>query len=408
LEVAITFAVAGAVILLGFIGEWIFEKTSIPDPIWLILFGVGIGQMYGLAGNQMILEVGVLFSTFALIFILFEGVMNTDLKNIFFGFMKGSGLAVIGFFCTVFATAVAMKLIGWGWLEGILLGVILGDSAQAVIIPIIKKINIGKESAAALTFESAMTDVLCIVGAVTLINMMRLQSFSITEISKSVLYSFSIAILLGIAFGFIWVNIHRSMNRFNKSYITTIAALLMIYSFVEYLGANGALACLAFGIIIANSREIFQFLKRNPEEGPSEGEKFFYSQISFFVTSFFFVYIGIMINLRQPALILVGFLLTILILISRPLAVRLSGISSKLSEKDRVFVEVLNPKGTSAAVLAQLPLQYGLSHGLEIATIVTSVITFSIFICIIFVFFTTRGIFHGFGSMLNLRSYFRK
>jgi NhaP-type Na+/H+ or K+/H+ antiporter len=288
------------------------------------------------------------------------------------------------------------------------LGIILGDAAQTVIIPLTKKINIGKDSSAALTFESALSDVLCIVGAITVISVINLNTISVTEVSKTILYSFSVGILLGIAGGFIWVSIHKKMDMFSKSYITTIAALIMLYSFVEYLGANGALACLAFGVIIANAPEIFAFFKKTTEESSSPNEKFFYSEISFFVKSFFFVYLGLMINLSELHLILLGFFLTLLIFIVRPLSVKLSGLTKKVSERDRVYVEVLNPKGTSAAVLAQLPLQYGILHAAEISTIIPSVIAFSILICVITVFLASKGYFHGVGQLLDIRPLFSR
>ena len=38
-----TIIVLGAILILGFIGNYIFNKTQIPSIIWLLLFGVFIG-----------------------------------------------------------------------------------------------------------------------------------------------------------------------------------------------------------------------------------------------------------------------------------------------------------------------------------------------------------------------------
>src|SRR5512141_164237 len=115
----IIFSIAGAIILLGFLGERIFEKTSIPDPIWLMLFGVLLGYFYPIANNDIFRSVGGLFTVFALIFLLFEGVLSTDLRSFFTGVLRGSGVAVAGFFITIAVTAAFMSLLGWGLLEGL-------------------------------------------------------------------------------------------------------------------------------------------------------------------------------------------------------------------------------------------------------------------------------------------------
>ena len=41
----LAFLVAGLVIVLGFIGEEFFKRTSIPDPLLLLLFGVLLGPV---------------------------------------------------------------------------------------------------------------------------------------------------------------------------------------------------------------------------------------------------------------------------------------------------------------------------------------------------------------------------
>jgi NhaP-type Na+/H+ or K+/H+ antiporter len=101
---------------------------------------------------------------------------------------------------------------------------------------------------------------------------------------------------------------------------------------------------------------------------------------------------------------LIGFLLTILLFLFRPLAVKISNRhNSSLEHKDRIFMEILTPKGLAAAVLAQLPAQYGITNGEQFSTIVLSVIFFSILISTIAVFMTEKGKFNGVSQMLDLR-----
>src|SRR4030043_225096 len=396
MEPFVVFAIGGAVILLGFIGEWIFEKTGIPDPIWLMIFGIVLGKFYPISDYEAFTQIGAVFTVFALIYILFEGLLNTDLKSFFQGVIKGSEVSILHYILTVAVTIGFMKLFGWGLMEGLLLGIILTDSAQAVIIPIMKRLKISKEAYSTLTFESAISDVFGIVGAITVINIILMQSTSFAEVGQKLLYTLSVSIFLGILGGFLWSALQKRMDTFAKSYMTTIGALLLLYSGVEYMGANGAIACLAFAVIYANTKQIFAAFHKDGGEEIAPGAKFFYAEISFFVKSFFFVYLGLSINLENINIILAGIALSILIMLIRPLAVKLSGIGKMVNDKDRVYVEILNPKGTAAAVLVLLLFQYNLPYAEDFSTLVFSAIAFSIFACVFLVFLTNRNHFHGF------------
>jgi potassium/hydrogen antiporter len=408
MELISLFAIAGIIIFVGFIAEWIFDKTNIPDVLWLMILGLIIGYFFDFEKSAVFKEASPVFITFALIFILFEGVLNIDFKKIFTGVVEGGSLSFISFIVTMLFTAIAMVAAGWGVLEGLLLGAILGDASQAVIVPIIKKIHIKEETAIALTFESAISDVFVIVGTLAIINIILMESFSITAVFQKILYSFLSAILIGIVAGFIWVKLLPFMNKLSKSYITSIAALLILYSLVEYFGANGALACLTFGIVLGNSKKIFHMLKKDTQYNMENSAKFFYSQISFFLKTFFFVYLGLIIDFKEYGLMILGFLLALLLFIVRPISVSISHRGAKLEDKERAYLEVLTPKGLSAAVAAQLPAQFGIAHGQEFSTIVLFAIISSVLLTIIGVFLTEKGYFKGMGKTLNLSRFFKR
>jgi potassium/hydrogen antiporter len=402
------FSITGIVIFIGFIGEYIFERTNIPDVLWLMIVGFVIGHFVDVKQSAAFQEFSPIFITFALIFILFEGVLNVDLKKIFTGVVEGGSLSFVSFVLTMFFTSVAMMAAGWGFWEGLLLGAMLGDASQAVIVPLIKKIHIKEETSIALTFESAISDVFVLVGTLAIINIILLKSFSVTAVFQKITYSFLSAIAIGIIAGIIWVKLLPFMDKLSKSYLTSIAALLLLYSFVEYFGANGALACLTFGIILGNSKKIFHMLKKDTQYNMENSAKFFYSQISFFLKTFFFVYLGIIIDVKEYGLMIIGILLAILLFLVRPISVSISHRGTKLEDKERSFLEVLTPKGLSAAVAAQLPLQYGIARGEQFPTIVLFAIITSVLISIIGVFLTEKGYFKGIGKVLNLMPLFRK
>jgi NhaP-type Na+/H+ or K+/H+ antiporter len=402
MEVVTLFFIFALIIFIGFICEWIFEKTNIPDAIWLIILGMVINSFLGVGDHPLLSEVSTIFTTFALIFILFEGVLTIDLKNLVKGIGEGTSLSFANFLVTFISVALIMRAFGWGWLEGLLLGAMVADSAQAVIVPLLKKITIKPQTALALTFESAISDVFCIVGAVTVLNIILVNSFNLNTVIQSVLFSFLGAIFLGALCGIVWMRLHKFMDRFSKSHMTTIAALLFTYSFVEWVGANGALACLAFGIIVGSYKNIFSLFNKEDNYAITSDAKFFFSEISFFVKTFFFVYLGLIINMDSRFFLTVGVILAIILFILRSAAVYFTHRSSQIDDKDRAFLEVLNPKGLSAAVLASVPAQYGIAHASEFPPIVLGVIITSVILSIIGVFFTEKGIYKGLLKSLGL------
>jgi potassium/hydrogen antiporter len=409
MEITGMFAIAGIILFIGFLGELIFQKTNIPDVIWLMIIGAFLGYFFNFANNPAFYQVAPIFTTFALIYILFEGAINIDISKLVKGVIGGTSLSVLSFFMSLIIVPTVMLFFGWGIIEGVLLGAIIGGVSSAVIIPIAKNINIKPHTALVLTFESAISDVLCIVGAITIINIIELKTFDFKYVLTQIVTKFLISIFIGVIAGLLWAKALKYMQKISKSYMTTIGALLLLYSFTEFLGSSGAIACLSFGIIIGNSKKIFSFIEKdNDFNMTTPSAKFFFSQLSFVVKIFFFVYIGLLINFENLGLMVIGFLLTVLLFLFRPIAVTIVSRKSNLEDKDRIFMEILTPKGLAAAVLAQLPLQYGITNGEQFSNIVLSVIFFSILISTIAVFMTEKDKFKGVSHMLDLRKVFKK
>lgn len=398
MEVITVFFFAAMIIFIGFLAELVFDKTGIPDIFWLMLLGIAIGYFTDLSKNPILLALGPIFTTFALIFILFEGVLSVNLQSILTGVSKGIGLTLVNFTLSVLSVGGIMWLFGWNLLYGMLLGAILSDSSQAVIISLQKKLNISDKAGMLLTFESVISDVFVIVGSLAIINVIVLNSFSAIEVMKTVVYSFFLAIMIGLIFGYLWIKLLPHMDKYSKSYITTIALLILLYGFTEYLKANGPLACLAFGIVVGNSKKIAHMLKKETGYNMSNSAKFFYYEISFFLKTFFFVYIGLVINLAEFRLILIGFLIAVVLFLMRVISVYIT--AREFTAKEMSFFEALNPKGLAAAVVAQIPLSYGLSHASDFPTIVMSTIVASTVFSIIGVFLTEKTKYEGIGNFV--------
>jgi cell volume regulation protein A len=133
--VVLAFVVAGTVIILGYLGEEFFKRTSIPEPILLLLFGVLLGPVFNVFSHEQLISITPYFAALALIIILFDGGLNMKLREAVQNSPRALVLGVSGFIINVLVTALLCKyVLGWRLLNGLLLGSIVGGSSSIIVI----------------------------------------------------------------------------------------------------------------------------------------------------------------------------------------------------------------------------------------------------------------------------------
>jgi len=414
MEIISIFAILCLIVFLGFFAEIIFKKFNIPDIIILIGVGILIRSVFKLVNPENFSKGGVeIFTTFALIFILFQGSLNIEFKVLFKSLPKTFKLTILNFILTVLIVALISFFLKYTILEAILIGVILGGTSSAVVIPLVNNVDLREKYSSVLTLESALSDVLCIIGTVTILEIIKTGEILPSVIFRSVLSSFSLAIVVGLLVGLVWVLFLSKYESLSKSYMLTIALVVGLYAFVEssYVSASGAIAALSFGLFLGNSRSFLNFKNRKKKLNGERNSnvvlnfaaKNFYAEISFFVKTFFFVYLGILIDFSNPIIFLYGGFLTIAMFLIRPFAVKVAFSGDNLEQKERTFLEILIPKGLAAAVLSGVVVNSGvLSNGEGIfVNMILSVVLLSILLTSILVFLSEKELFKSFLPFLN-------
>lgn len=414
MEVITTFAVIAGIVFLGFLSEIIFQKTNVPDVLILILTGILIRTGFEWVNPSSFGESAKLFTTFALIFILFQGALSIDFKSLFKSLSGAFKVTITSFIFSAVVVTIITYPIYHNLLISILIGMILAGTSSAVVIPIVNNINLKEKFKLTLTLESAITDVLCIVGALTVLEILATGNAAASDIFRSVLSSFSLAIVTGLIIGVIWIFLLHKFNRLSESYMVTVALVIAIYAFVEspFIKASGAIAALTFGLVLGNSRSLIILSNKRKDKKNENGvnetknirgvlsysAKNFFEEISFFMKTFFFVYLGILIDFSDWRVFVLGAILTMGIYLVRPFAVKLIFRKEKLEDKERTFLEILIPKGLAGAVLAGVAVQSGLlgEFATDFANTILSVVLISIVLTSILVFMTEKKWFKGF------------
>ncbi len=387
-EIGLTIAIIGLTIFTAHLFSEIFSRKRIPDVLFLIIIGLLIGPVFHWVSPESLGNAGSLFSGITLVTILFESgtqLRFSALKDSFFGALKLTALNFI-------LSAFVIWLVGWLVLElnpivSMILGCMLGGTASAVVIPIVRQLHLSEKPAIMLILEAAIGNVFSIVLALALMQAVKSKHLEFGAILGNIFSSFILATVMGLFGAIFWALILDQIRNIKYSILTTPAFVFIIYGLNEWMGFSGAIAALAFGIGLANIDSIYnawlkKFIKKVPVN-LNETERSLFSELVLLLKTFFFIYVGISIQLTQWQPILIGLGISALLFIVRIPAARFA-ISKKegIPDKELVFMSALNPKGLTAAVLATQALIYipNMEMAMFVRNIVFAVILFSIII----------------------------
>lgn len=368
-DVPTMFALLGGIIFVGFFGVLLFEKTRIPDVLLIIFLGVLIGPVYfGLTGSelmpkQQLSDIAPYFAALALIIILFDGGLGLDLDRVIRYFGITAVHSVLGFLISVLSVApIGVIFFDMPVGTALLLGSIIGGTTSAIVLPIISRMNVDEETRIILILESVITDVLCVIVSLSIIDILVTKSSDYSIAFKGLASGFSIAIVIALIFGLFWLWVLRYFEGKPYEFMITIAALFVLYACVEQLGGSGPLSSLIFGMVLSNSKFVTGMFKIRTKFVLDQRIKQFHSEISFLVRTFFFVYLGVLIGISDVDLLFVAGAVAIIvaILLGRHVV---TGVTVRLHPErtaERDLLWLMMPRGLAAAVLASYPMAEGI------------------------------------------------
>lgn len=392
MEIAYIVVFLGLLIFLSHFFNAIFDKTRIPNAFLLLIIGIIVGPSFKLISPEDFGQLGAVFTTITLIVILFESGISLRFTELRTAIGSATILTVLNFAIMMVVMSVIFYYLtsfknmgGEGWIAALFLGAILAGTSSAVVIPMVRQLKLGQKGQAVLVLESALSDVLCLVVGLALLDSMKAYEVNLAPLFNRIWQSFLFAIIIGLYAGVTWVFILQKMPKIKLSMFTTFAFAFVVYGVCELAGFNGGIATLAFGITMGNS-DAFTSPRLMKKIFTQENiciethEKTFYSEIVFILQTYFFVYIGINIQFGHPATYIVALLAVILNIFLRNLTVKT--LSKKgLLARDRTIMSIMTPKGLVPAVLASIPLFMGINTGAQIQEIAYSVVFLSIMIC---------------------------
>jgi cell volume regulation protein A len=355
-------------LLIGYLSSLFYSKTKVPDIVWLLSLGILTGPVLGVFEKSLYLTIAPLMSIIALCIILFDAGINIDITTLMQTFGKALALSIMTFLTTVILVGFVLS----NWLPGVfpniqqamLLGAMIGGTSTVSVYGVLSGLNQAikniDSARVILITESIITDPICIISAITIIRMIMLPEVSLSESIRDIFSIFVLSSLVGFIIGFIWAGILDRLRGRPFLYVITMAVLFPTYLLTEGIigEGGGPIAALTFGLAITNYDFIAKKIgfdssvkidKRRLRE--------FHEEITFFMKSFFFVYIGLVVTLSLENF-LIGFLIGLLILADRYVVATFVGGIMDFSASEKVLTRLICASGLPAFIMSQLPIIY--------------------------------------------------
>jgi NhaP-type Na+/H+ or K+/H+ antiporter len=361
----------------------VFKRTRVPDVLWLILIGVAAGPLLGIVSPEDFGKTGQVFTTIALVVILFEGGLDIHISELRSSWKNTLVVTTLTYvFGWVLLAGLAYIFLPLAFQQSLYIGAVLAGPAPSVIIPLARLMNISEKTRTTLTLESPLGEAVSIIVALAILQSFEIPEFQVGQFLGGMIAAFIFAMLLGAASGFGWSLLLTRVRQLRNAIFLTPSAVFVVYGVAEFLGYSGPIAALAFGVILGNAESFtvpWLTGKTGLEPvGNSDTEKAFFAEVAFLVKTFFFVFLGISIQFSELISFSVSLILVGGLLLSRYGSIKLISRGGDMKRDEVMQMSVLIPKGTAAAVLASLPIQMGLAGGGEIRDVVYGVVFLSI------------------------------
>ncbi|MBA5776894.1 potassium/proton antiporter [Stappia sp. F7233] len=342
-------------------------RVGAPLLLVFLLVGLAAGED-GPGGIEFAdTRVAYFIGSIALAIILFDSGFETRFSTLRMAAGPALTLATIGVLLTAGLIGTAAHfLLGWSWVEGLLLGSIVGSTDAAAVFFLLRVggVHLREMISATLEVESGSNDPMAIFLTLTLVSMLAV-GLSEEAAALTLFIEFArqmgLGLILGLAGGYVIVQIVNRLPLEPALYpIVVLALALVVFAATSMVGGSGFLAVYVAGILCGNVR-----IRQEPALKRFQGGMTWLGQIGMFVT------LGLLATPSQFGDVAVAglALAVILIFLARPVAVWLCLLPFGFTRSETAFISWVGLRGAVSILLAILPLINGLPNAQAIFNI---------------------------------------
>ncbi|MGL5020692.1 MAG: cation:proton antiporter [Mycoplasmatales bacterium] len=356
----------------------LLKKIKLPSVVAFILTGIILGPQFLNLINAEILVISPELRKIALLIIMLRAGLSLDIVG-----LRKSGLSAIlmsflpAFFEAIIITILAMIMLGFDLINGLLLAAVLSAASPAIIVPrminlINKKFGDKHKVPQIIMAGASVEDVFVIILFTSVLEVSTIGSFD-----ASILLSLPIKIILGIICGILsGMFISKFIKKFTSNiiYVTVIIiSFCFIFTYLEdcstgIIGFSGLLATISLGATILYFDP--EFTNRISQET---------KKLWYIFEILLFVLVGSIVNVVYAIdYLLLAIIIIFFGLIFRMLGVYFSLFKSNFTKNEKIFSMLsYTPKATVQAAIGGMAFQ----NGLESGQVILSIAVVSIIIC---------------------------
>ncbi len=365
--------VAGVLLLLGATSSKFSARLGVPVLVLFLALGMLAGSegIGGIEFESYTLAHGV--GTLALAVILFDGGLQTPYSSVRLVWKAAFLLATVGVLITAVVTGVvAAWVLDLTWLEGMVLGSIVGSTDAAAVFAVLRYggVHLSDRLASTLEVESASNDPMAIFLTVGCLEVLSGRTELGPGLLTLLLMQMGVGALVGLAIGkaTAWIVNRINLDTAGLYPVLITACGLLAYGVAVALGGSGFLSVYLAGVVVGNSSIVFK-----------RGILLFHDATAWFGQIVMFVVLGL---LSFPSRLLgvagEGLLIAAaLIFVARPAAIVLTLFAFRLHWRERVFLCWVGLKGAVPITLATFPFLYDIPQAPLLFNVVFFVVAFS-------------------------------
>jgi NhaP-type Na+/H+ or K+/H+ antiporter len=392
INVNLLFIFLAGTAFLGFIVNAMFDRIRVTKVLPLILLGLLVGPVLSIVNTGPTSTIALLtpfMTAVAVSFILFDVGLNINIFKLGRVITKATAFtSFLAIVTAIVASLIAVIFLHWTLLESLIFGFAISGPSSVIVPTLMRFTKINEDLKTILIYESVTSDVFQLVLPLLLFEILVHTSITLESVTSLILGVVVGSVTLGFVSALAWLYLLNRFKEYSRAYtwMLTISMVVATYGIAQELDFSGALTVFTFGIVFANLGAVILRIE-NLAKTPGIGEiregvnrimkKYFYfnriryvrgyqKEIEFFTSTFFFVYVGMLVSISEVSLLLVG--VGVIIVLSM-MVIRVSGLrflkeyiqgDEKESRITRRIVSSNISRGLSPAIVATLPIAFGI------------------------------------------------
>lgn len=352
----LTFLLLGALLVATVLAGTLSSRFGLPALIGFL----GLGMLAGADGPG-----GIRFSDYAaaqltgvacLLFILFSGGLDTSWRAVRRVAAPALVLATAGVLISALVVSLAaVLLLDFDWLQGLLLGAIIGSTDAAAVFAVLRGRGLSPraELQSLIELESGSNDPMAIFLVGAALAFIAAPATPLFTLAPSFLVQMGMGAAVGVLVGFAFAAVLRrfSLRAGGLALVISLAAGLLSYGLAGVLAGNGFLAAYVAGIVAGNQ-----------DFPQKQTVKVFQDGVAWLGQVVMFLVLGLLVSPTQLLSVVgPGLALTaVLMLAARPLSVFLCLAPFRgFDWRSKAFVAWAGLRGAVPIVLATFPIVLG-------------------------------------------------